>query len=197
MSGPPGRVVARSMVLLGAAPGRRPAVDEPAASTDPDVVVQVERRPDLAGREVELAAQRRQRIVHLDGRVLVADPESVAAKPIGTGGPYSMPTTRRPMSSTIRPGWRLITRAPDRDGTPEREGRFHSRRLHQRVDAGLDLGDHRVGDRLRERRRPRRRHDLDREPRVDRGPPGPPPAWRRPARSCPSRSPSLRRIRPS
>ncbi|MFN8631837.1 MAG: hypothetical protein U0838_16420 [Chloroflexota bacterium] len=44
-----------------------------------------------------------------------------AVKPIGTGAPYSMPTTRRPVSSTIRPGWRLIT--VPRSDAAQRNGR--------------------------------------------------------------------------
>src|SRR5258706_12052015 len=79
---------AGARMLLRAPAGRdRPAIDEPTVAFDPDVVVQVERCSDLAGREIELAAQGRQRIRHMDRGVLVADGDPRRNEADGDGCP--------------------------------------------------------------------------------------------------------------
>ena len=90
--------------------GDGPARDDLPVARRPDPIVQVERRPDLAGDEVERFAQWR-RVVHLDDRMLVGDPDARCREAPWRerAAQYSSPTTRRPTSSTARPGWRLMT----------------------------------------------------------------------------------------
>ena len=73
-------------------------------------------------------------------------------KPMGLGGPYSTPAARRPMSTTTRSECRLMTVPPRHRGTAKGKVLLEELRLHERIDARLDLGDHRIGSRLTQRR---------------------------------------------
>src|SRR5712692_2439735 len=125
----------------------RPAVDDLVAAADPDAVMEVESRPDLAGDEVEAAAElRRCGAIKSDGRVLVAD-EDLRGFHADRDRRSVLEPDHAPADVDHHPiRVPADDRAADRGRALERQIHDEQLRLHQAVDAGLNLRDGRIGD---------------------------------------------------
>ncbi len=131
-----------------------------------DLVVEIEGGPDLGRHQVDLGAQGGRRAVGPEGGVLVAHGHLPHARQ--QGHRRSVLHADAPAPDVQHRPIRVAAddRAPHGDRACEGQAHAHQLRLHDHVDAGLQLGHHRIEQRLGDGRRARGRHDLDRRPRL-------------------------------
>src|SRR5438132_1354375 len=120
----------------------RPAVDDLVAASDPNTVVEVEGGPDLARDEIESASEQwRSGPVERHRGMLIADRDLGCmdadrdGRPVLEADHTPADVDHHPVRMPADDG------AADRCGALERQVHHQQLRLHQAIDAGLDLGD--------------------------------------------------------
>ena len=130
-------------------------------SSEPDPVVQVERGSDLPRYQVDRAAEGRCRPHAGDDRVLVIDDDLLGLKINRDGRAVLCPDDPPPDVDNDAIWMTADDRAANMDRASERKPATEELGLHQRVHAGLDLGDGRFRQRLVQRRCAAGGHDSD------------------------------------